>query len=424
MSWLGKLFAKVVPSSSNYDEAIRAIHDGDITKLESLLNQNPPLIRISYCISGSLLHNAAYYGQVEIAKMLIAKGADVNDASTRDTETPLHFAATGGQLEMIKLLIEHGANINALCDQNTHSALDRALWAKGGANKDIIRYLIANGAKHSKIHAASVLGDITLAEEAISSGDDINSQDLSGETPMHWAVKSGNAAKSMIDFLIGRGANVEGRSHKGPTPLYIAASDGNQAAVEALLAHGANVNAEGAFGGRPLTAAQSSGHREVSELLLKHGADSNVADAFGGTPLHNALADNDIEALKDLLNRKCDPNAMSSLVPILAPDGKRMWRMVPKNSFAPLHIAAERGYLEAAELLIEYGADVNKQTPQGETPLHSAASEGQAEVASLLLSKGADPTIKNRKKKTPLDLALKAGKEDVVAVIREWKQGM
>ncbi len=274
MSWLDDLVSKAFAREKYYKAALQAICVGDQANLEHLLQQNPPLIRASYCMSGSLLHNAAMDGQVDITKMLIDNGADVNSASTRDNETPLHFAAETGKLETIKVLIERGANIDALCYQLTHSPLDRAVWSSRGAHKDVIRYLVTNGAKHSSIHVTAVLGDIEGVEEALKAGCDVNSRILSGDTPMYWAVQGGDTANTMIDFLISHGADVEGgASIESATPLYIAVANGNLTAVEVLLEHGANPNAEGAIGWKPLFVAQTHNYNEIARLLLESGAD-------------------------------------------------------------------------------------------------------------------------------------------------------
>jgi hypothetical protein len=57
----------------------------------------------------SLLMMAALKGQVDIARTLIDKGAQVNKTGW----TPLHYAATGGNVEMIDLLLEREARIEA-----------------------------------------------------------------------------------------------------------------------------------------------------------------------------------------------------------------------------------------------------------------------------------------------------------------------
>ena len=65
----------------------------------------------------------------------------------------------------------------------------------------------------------------------------------------------------------------------------------------------------------------------------------------------------------------------------------------------PLHIAANNGHKEVAELLIAEGADVNAKGVIGITPLHYALTK---EIAELLIDKGADVNAKDKYERTPL----------------------
>ena len=81
----------------------------------------------------------------------------------------------------------------------------------------------------------------------------------------------------------------------------------------------------------------------------------------------------------------------------------------------PLIYAIQEGHADAAKLLIERGADVNKQATLG-APLHVAASEGMADMVVLLLDHGADPN-EQWKQLTPLHVAAQNGKIDAVRVL-------
>ena len=61
------------------------------------------------------IHDAAYEGNIEVAKQNLAAGTDVNAKNEwGDGEsTPLHYAAFNGHKELAELLIEKGANVNA-----------------------------------------------------------------------------------------------------------------------------------------------------------------------------------------------------------------------------------------------------------------------------------------------------------------------
>ena len=67
------------------------------------------------------LLDATYFGNIDVVKELLEKGADVN-AKDKHGWTPLHAAATAGHTEIAKLLIDKGANVNATDDNgNTPS---------------------------------------------------------------------------------------------------------------------------------------------------------------------------------------------------------------------------------------------------------------------------------------------------------------
>jgi ankyrin repeat protein len=79
-----------------------------------------------------------------------------------------------------------------------------------------------------------------------------------------------------------------------------------------------------------------------------------------------------------------------------------------ENNSVPtaLHFFAAVDNTELVELLIKHGADVNVIDKAGETPLHEAAREGRLNAAKLLLSKGAELNARSKKNKTPFDCAV------------------
>ena len=100
------------------------------------------------------LHEAAYWGNLDIAKLLLERGADVN-AKSSVGNTPLYWAASRNNLDIAKLLIENGADVNAK-DLNGMTPLH---WAAHRGNLDIAKLLIENGA-------------------------DVNAKDSDGKTPL------------------------------------------------------------------------------------------------------------------------------------------------------------------------------------------------------------------------------------------------
>ena len=66
------------------------------------------------------LHYAAQDGHVDVAKVLIRNGADVN-AKDSDGETALHMAAEDGHVDVVKVLIQNGADVNAVNENKSTS---------------------------------------------------------------------------------------------------------------------------------------------------------------------------------------------------------------------------------------------------------------------------------------------------------------
>src|SRR5438046_3125495 len=119
-----------------FESLVAAIVDDDRTKAKELLKTDPGLARrcvtkdriyrsrIAHWIyaGDTPLHAAAAGYRVEIARMLLAAGADVSSAKNRRLSQPLHYASDGylenpawnaeRQVAMIRLLLEAGAAIN------------------------------------------------------------------------------------------------------------------------------------------------------------------------------------------------------------------------------------------------------------------------------------------------------------------------
>ena len=87
-------------------------------------------------IGATPLHWAASEGRKEVAELLIAKGADVNESS--GGETPLHEAALFGHKEIVELLITAGADVNAKKD-NGKTPLDLAIRRHHHETADLLR---------------------------------------------------------------------------------------------------------------------------------------------------------------------------------------------------------------------------------------------------------------------------------------------
>jgi ankyrin repeat protein len=110
--------------TEDYTPVVAAATGGDLTGIQEAVQKDPTLITYKEWDNATLLHDAVGHNQLDVAKYLLDKGADVN-AVTTDGLTPLHMAAQNGNIEMTKLLLERDAKINAL-DAKGWTPLNRA----------------------------------------------------------------------------------------------------------------------------------------------------------------------------------------------------------------------------------------------------------------------------------------------------------
>ncbi|XP_069132753.1 myotrophin-like [Argopecten irradians] len=86
-----------------------AIQNGDIARVNELLKQGADVNEVTN--SRTPLHFAADYGQCEVIKILLEKGADINAPDKYDI-TPLLAAIFEEHTECVELLIKEGASTN------------------------------------------------------------------------------------------------------------------------------------------------------------------------------------------------------------------------------------------------------------------------------------------------------------------------
>jgi cytohesin len=239
------LLAKGAAPLSSIHSAVCA---GDLAKVKSLVEEGDDVNRRAKGSGGQTPLFAAVYGDhIDIARFLIAKGANVN-AKDMAGQTPLHVVCVHGKRNMVELLIAEGADVNAR-DYGGCTPLHR-MFTIGRQRMDIAELLIAKGADvNAKLPHTDSMGELT---------------------PLHYAVKSGDAR--IVRLFIEKGADINAPKTDGQTPLYIACECGHKDVVELLLAKGADLNVEDNKRQTALSLAKKQGHDEIVELLRRHGA--------------------------------------------------------------------------------------------------------------------------------------------------------
>ncbi|MFQ5483365.1 MAG: ankyrin repeat domain-containing protein, partial [Nitrospinaceae bacterium] len=316
------------------------------------------------------------------------------------------------------------------------------------------------GAAEPSLREAVLAGNLSQVRQAIAAGDPVNTDDLEGMTPLHYAAQKGFG--EIAGVLIKNGANVNERSLFGATPLHLAAFAGHLKTIKVLLGQGADNTARTEFGQSPLLWAATGGRRHVMDYLMEKGAGAepgaellfftvvcdlarvrhwvergaavNTPGKDGTTAVFLAARNGDLELTSFLVNQGANlkvrvQNGMTPLHFAASMEVARflMERGLPPTDHTPLgvyplHTAAENGHAGVVEGFIAQGAPVDFPTLLRRTPLHLAALAGNKQVVATLLRLGADPRRRDIRRRTPLDLARRQGHGEVVTLLETATQ--
>ncbi|MDR1303817.1 MAG: ankyrin repeat domain-containing protein [Verrucomicrobiales bacterium] len=235
-------------------------------------------------------------------------------------------------------------------------------------------------------------GDVETLRLLLQAGLDVNAADADGVTAVAAAVSAGQTAAA--DWLRARGADLNQPDAAGRTPLWLAAAGGDLAAVDYLLGNGADFNRAAADGRAPLAV---SNRVPVIHALLQAGATPDEHGIQGQPSIVWAAAAGDRALAAKLLAAGADVDAAAR-----APASKDFLAIVSDKTLAyylrkdsgvtPLMLAAGRGDLEMAKLLLARGAKKFRETKRHGSPaVYLACENRHLAVIRLLLGKSPDP---------------------------------
>lgn len=295
---------------------------------------------------------------------------------------------------MVAELIKRGADVNAKSKVNN--------WERQNTSEPREKWLPYGGLTPLLFAAREgCLGCVQILADAKA---DINVQDPRGVSAPVMAIINGHF--DVAAYLMDKGSNPNladdtGRtalfsavdfntvpvSNRPPPPGIIEQEVSALALIGKLIEKGANVNAQ-------LTKQQPY------RAKLDRGQDSMLA--AGTTPLLRAAKAGDIPAMKVLLGAKADVTiaTRAGITPLMAAAG-----MGTKEEDATGRFKTEDEAIEAIDLCMRAGADVNAANAQGQTALHAASQFGFDKVVAFLTGHGANVNAKDRNGYTPLDSA-------------------
>uniref|UniRef100_A0A8B9PNM9 K Homology domain-containing protein n=1 Tax=Apteryx owenii TaxID=8824 RepID=A0A8B9PNM9_APTOW len=424
-----------------------ACSDGDVNAVRKLLDEGRSVNE--HTEEGeSLLCLACSAGYYELAQVLLAMHANVEDRGNKGDITPLMAAASGGYVDIVKLLLVHCADVNAQSSTGKRLLLTINTWfwntaltyACAGGFVDIVKVLLKAGANiedhnengHTPLMEAASDGHVEVARLLLDSGAQVNMPADSFESPLTLAACGGHV--ELAALLIERGANLEEVNDEGYTPLMEAAREGHEEMVALLLAQGANINAQTEETQETaLTLACCGGFSEVADFLIKAGADIELGCS---TPLMEAAQEGHLELVKYLLAAGANVHATTAtgdtaltyacenghtdVADVLLQAGADL-EHESEGGRTPLMKAARAGHLCTVQFLISKGANVNRATANNDhTVVSLACAGGHLAVVELLLAHGADPTHRLKDGSTMLIEAAKGGHTNVVSYLLDY----
>ncbi|XP_072787043.1 ankyrin-3 isoform X17 [Taeniopygia guttata] len=412
-----------------------AAHYGNINVATLLLNRGAA---VDFTARNDItpLHVASKRGNANMVKLLLDRGAKI-DAKTRDGLTPLHCGARSGHEQVVEMLLDRGAPILS----KTKNGLSPLHMATQGDHLNCVQLLIQHNVPVDDVtndyltalHVAAHCGHYKVAKVLLDKKANPNAKALNGFTPLHIACKK-NRIKVM-ELLLKHGASIQAVTESGLTPIHVAAFMGHVNIVSQLMHHGASPNTTNVRGETALHMAARAGQTEVVRYLVQNGAQVEAKAKDDQTPLHISARLGKADIVQQLLQQGASPNAATTsgytplhlsareghedVAAVLLDHGASL-SIITKKGFTPLHVAAKYGKIEVANLLLQKNASPDASGKSGLTPLHVAAHYDNQKVALLLLDQGASPHASAKNGYTPLHIAAKKNQMDIATTLLEY----
>lgn len=347
---------------------------------------------------------------LKVTELLIAAGADIN-VPDEQGNTPLHNFITDNLDECVKLLLRYSPELNTVNEFGDTPLCNAIGWRQ---KYDIALLLLETGADpnsgddYKPIHLVSgPYGSTTLLRKIIAAGADVNACTRLGRTALHCACDCRDDNSEIIGILLDSGADAT-----------LTDNEGFLAADYAMLAHLYRTKQEeGAVTGpaRPPDSPVRfhTGHARLvlaamrgDVKMLANSLNDGIPDTIKTLALHEAINSGSHACCRLLLDNGANPN------------GRDL------HTYTPLLSAASMLDFTAAELLLEYGASLERGNSDGQKPLFMVCQAGTScfdkvdspktkrlEMARLFLAHGADVDGADGNGFTPLRQAILAAQD-------------
>jgi uncharacterized protein len=365
----------------------------------------------------SVLMLAASGGSADIVTALLDGGASIDERDVARGLTPLMFAAAENRLDVVRVLVKRGADTKVTSVVLPPGSRGRgpAPVPNAGPNPNASSNPNAGPNVQRQGGPPTPRADTPLARAQAERRAPPTG--LGGWTALTLAAREGHTA--VAQALVEMGADINERTAVDKaTPLITAIINGHYDMARMFIEHGADVNLTSDDGLAPLYAAidtqfapviwqpnpptdqEQTTYLDLMSLLLDRGADPNArlkrklwfrpsdhddswTGTVGTTAFWRASFATDVAAMRLLVRRGADPTIPSSegVTPFMASAGL--------GFTGNQHRTVPGGWIPAAEVNLELGADVNARDMFGYSALHAAAFRGDNAMVKFLVEKGA-----------------------------------
>ncbi|SDR76875.1 Ankyrin repeat [Polaribacter sp. KT25b] len=376
---------------------------------------------------------AAYKGNVEIMKHLIAKGAQTDVIDTHGN-TYMNFAASTGQLkkEVYEYAFKVGADITK--EKNHDDANALLLIASHLKDDKLVDYFISKGATLND----KDINDNGLFEYAAKGGNIqflkilLNREVNKGKNAMIFAANGSRRSQNKLEtylFLEKNGIkpNIVDANNRNPLH-YIARNNKDLASFKYFINKGVSINLQDKDGNSPFINAASNNSLEIVTFLSKYVKDINLKNKNGVSALTNSVNRNSVDVIEFLLKNKADintidkegntlsyylirnfstkkPEVFEQKLILLEKNGLVINQLQNKGNTL-LHIATSENNLALLQRLSSFNIDVNTKNEDGLSALQIAVMKAKnTEIIKYLISIGADINVKTDYDETLFDLA-------------------
>ena len=414
------------------------LEDANATSIIHLLSKKGNGVNKITHDSRTYIFWAAYRGNLEMMKFLLANGAKTGLVDSHGN-SPINFIAATGQMDsaIYDLLISHGADPS---EGNKRDAANALLLISPFLEDDkMITYFTDKGVDlHSKddkgngiFNYAAKKGNMAFLDLLIKKGVSYKNENKeggnahifaaqgyrrstnglevfqylenlgiapnvvtsSGQTPLH-NLAAYSKDVSVFNYFIEKGVDVNQQDKSGNTPLMNAARRNTMAIVRLLAAKTSNINTVNKEGQSALTMAIRQKGTSMINFLMEQGATVNVKDRDGNTLAHYLL---------NTFNSK-EPEQFNGKLKALQKSGFVFKEKQAKENTL-WHLAVQKKDIALMELINTFDVPINLKNSDGLTPLHMAAMQSESDVSlKYLVANGADKKIKTDFDESVFDL--------------------